>query len=113
MKLMSQTRAAIATKATVAGLTILLAAPIAGASEDDNFDGKDFGRLVEHLLHTQSEKYFGFDKPLKESAPTTTGQYRTTSQKAIDQILLAKGFKGRVFHSQRSQPDGYDEFLSG
>lgn len=93
MKLMSQTRAAIAKKATAAGLTILLAAPMAGASEDANFDGKDFGRLVEKLLHAQSEKYFGFEKPLKESAPATTGQYRTTSQKAVDQILLAKGLK--------------------
>ncbi len=82
-------------KAAVAGLAILLAAPMAGASDDwdDDFDGKDFGRLVERILRAQSEKYFGFNGPLKESAPATTGQYRTTSQKASDQILLAKGLK--------------------
>jgi secreted PhoX family phosphatase len=92
MKLITHTRAAIAKKVTAAGLTILLSAPIAGASDDD-FDGKDFGRLVERMLQQNSQKYFGFDKPLKDSAPATTGQYRTTSQKAIDQILLAKGLK--------------------
>lgn len=82
-------------KAAAAGLAILLAAPMAGASDDwdDDFDGRDFGRLVERALHEHSEKYFGFSKPLKDSAPATTGQYRTTSQKAIDQILLAKGLK--------------------
>lgn len=91
----NQRAAALGRKAAAAGLAILLAAPMAGASDwdDDNFDGKDFGRLVERLLHAQSEKYFGFRGPLKDSAPATTGQYRTTSQKATDQILLAKGLK--------------------
>jgi hypothetical protein len=47
MKLITKTRAAIAKKATAAGLTILLAAPMAGAGDlDDNFDGKDFGQQV-------------------------------------------------------------------
>lgn len=79
-------------KTAAAGRAILLAAPVAGAADkDEDFDGKDFGRLVERMLQLNSERYFGFDKPLKESAPATTGQYRTTSQKAIDQILLAKG----------------------
>ena len=93
MKLISQLCATAAKKATTAGLTILLTAPAvsAGDWDDDDFDGKDFGRVVERILEENSEKYFGFDKPLKGSAPATTGQYRTTSQKAIDQILLAKG----------------------
>ncbi len=81
-------------KAGAAGLSILLAAPMAAAGAwDGDFDGTDFGLLVEHLLHENSEKYFGFGKPLKESAPATTGQYRTTSQTAIEQILLAHGLK--------------------
>ena len=83
---------AVRIKAVAAGLALLLAAPMVGASEAaDNFDGQDFGRLVEQLLQGQSEKYFGFSKPLGESAPPTTGQYRTASQKAIDQVLLARG----------------------
>ncbi|MGZ8521790.1 MAG: hypothetical protein ACXWX7_16760, partial [Candidatus Binatia bacterium] len=62
----------IGRKTAAAGLTILLAAPLAGAADkDDNFDGKDFGRLVERMLQQNSEKYFGFDKPLEESAPAT------------------------------------------
>ena len=94
MKLMSHTCAAIAKKAAAAGLTMLLAAPMAGAAgSDDNFDGQDFGRLVEQLLQAQSEKFFGFSKPLGESAPPTSGQYRTASQKATDQVLLAQGLK--------------------
>lgn len=67
------------------------------ALADDDFDGfaykKDFGAMVEHLLHAQSEKLFGFDKPLQESAPATTGAYRTLDQKAMDQVLVAKGLK--------------------
>ena len=52
-------------QAVAAGLAVLLAAPIPGAAESgDNFDGQDFGRLVEQLLQGQSEKYFGFSKPL-------------------------------------------------
>jgi hypothetical protein len=48
---------------------------------------------VEQLLQAQSEKFFGFSKPLGESAPPTSGQYRTASQKATDQVLLAQGLK--------------------
>lgn len=56
-------------------------------------DGDDFGMKVEHLLHAHSEKLFGFEKPLQESAPATTGAYRTADQKASDQVLLAKGLR--------------------
>ena len=53
----------------------------------------DFGARVEHLLHAQSEKLFGFEKPLHASAPVTSGVYRTVAQTAKDQVLLAQGLK--------------------
>jgi hypothetical protein len=81
--------------ALAVALTSAFSANVALA--DDDFDGfahkKDFGAMVEHLLHAQSEKLFGFNEPLKESAPATTGTYRTPDQKAMDQVLVAKGLK--------------------
>lgn len=56
-------------------------------------DTKDFGTRVEQMLSTHSEKLFGFEKPLTESAPATTGPYRTLEQKATEQALTAKGLK--------------------
>ncbi len=53
----------------------------------------DFGILVDKLLNSHSEKLFGIEKPLDESAPATEGPYRTVDQEAEDQILLAKGLK--------------------
>ncbi len=53
----------------------------------------DFGMHVERLLHAQSAKLFGFEKPLRESAPATRGTYRTLGQSTSDQILLAHGLK--------------------
>ena len=47
------------------------------ALADDHFNSsdnkEDFGAMAEHLLNAQSEKLFGFEKPLKKSAPATTG----------------------------------------
>lgn len=81
--------------ALAVALTSAFSANIALA--DDDFNGfdhkKDFGAMVEHLLNAQSEKLFGFNKPLKESAPATNGAYRTLDQKALDQVLVAKGLK--------------------
>jgi len=54
-------------------------------------DDSDFGSLVEHLLAHQSEKFFGFGKPLQESAAPTSGDYRTLTQPAAAQLLLAHG----------------------
>lgn len=54
---------------------------------------KDFGIKVERMLNNQSRKLFGFKKPLEESAPETTGPYRTATQPASDQILLADGLQ--------------------
>ena len=80
-----------ARKAAAFGLGALLIAP--GVYADDFPHRGDFGLQVEHLLKAQAEKFFGVDQPLKESAAETTGPYRTASQKATDQILLAKGLK--------------------
>lgn len=67
------------------------------ALADDDFNGsdnkKDFGAMTEHLLNAQSEKLFGFNKPLQKSAPATTGAYRTLDQKATSQVLVAGGLK--------------------
>ena len=53
----------------------------------------DFGIKVENYLKEKSKKYFGIKKPLEESAPRTEGAFRTESQSASDQVLLAKGLK--------------------
>ncbi|MBI5783124.1 MAG: DUF839 domain-containing protein [Gammaproteobacteria bacterium] len=56
-------------------------------------DEADFGGFVERQLHAKSEKLFGVERPLKESAPATTGAYRTPAQAAADQLLFAHGLK--------------------
>jgi Bacterial protein of unknown function (DUF839) len=56
-------------------------------------DGLDFGTFVQRGLEQFSQVWFGVGKPLKESAPATTGNYRTPTQKASDQVLLAEGLK--------------------
>jgi secreted PhoX family phosphatase len=53
----------------------------------------DFGTYVEDLLDAHSVQLFGVVEPLSESAPTTSGAYRTPSQSASDQVLLARGLK--------------------
>ena len=53
----------------------------------------DFGVKTEKLLKAQSHKLFGIQKPLKESAPATSGAYRSEDQPASDQVLLAKRLK--------------------
>jgi hypothetical protein len=64
-------------------------APLAAQADND----ADFGLKIEQLLKAQSEKLFGVEKPLGASAPPTVGAYRTTSQTADDQVLLAHGLK--------------------
>ena len=54
---------------------------------------KDFGAWVQHQLHAHSERLFGIKEPLDASAPETAENYRTASQGAHDQLLLAKGLK--------------------
>ena len=53
-----------------------LATPMPVYADDDR--GRDFGAKVEHLLKARSEKLFGFNRPLDESAPATSGAYRAT-----------------------------------
>lgn len=66
------------------------------ADDDHDFGSnsdRDFGSVVEALLSSQSEKLFGVGRPLQAPAPGTTGPYRTSTQSAGDQLLLAKGLK--------------------
>lgn len=53
----------------------------------------DFGAWIEDQLDAFSEPLFGVKKPLSAPAPEIATPYRTASQKAGDQILLAKGLK--------------------
>ena len=80
-------------------LTIALSLALAGISANIYADERaqevdsDFGLRVQQLLKAQSEKLFGFETPLETSAPATVGAYRTLSQSAKDQVLLADGLK--------------------
>jgi hypothetical protein len=57
-------------------------------------DGLDFGTFVQRGLEQFSQVWFGVGKPLKESAPLTALlNYRTSTQRASDQVLLAEGLK--------------------
>jgi len=56
-------------------------------------DPKDFGLEVEERLNNQANLYFGFHRPLEESASPTVGSYRTLAQTADAQVALAKGLK--------------------
>lgn len=67
--------------------------PTISKADDDITFNKDFGAKIERTLNKQSSKYFGIKKPLNASAPATTGAYRTESQLASDQVMLAKGLK--------------------
>src|SRR3989344_6831122 len=64
-------------------------APLAVQADDHG----DFGLKVEQLLKAQSEKLFGVQIPLAASAPSTVGAYRTASQTAYEQVLVAHGLK--------------------
>lgn len=73
-------------------ITVIFFPSISKADDKIKFE-KDFGSTVESALNSQSSKYFGIKKPLQASASATTGAYRTESQLASDQILLAEGLK--------------------
>jgi hypothetical protein len=55
----------------------------------------DFGVEVEKALKQFSMILFGIPGTLDQSAPPTSGPYRTTSQTAEDQVLLAPGLHAR------------------
>jgi hypothetical protein len=75
--------------------SIMMGVPIVTvqASEFEGFDGLDFGAIVQHGLEQSSFIWFGVGKPLKNSASPTTGSYRTPTQPASAQVLLADGLK--------------------
>ena len=66
-------------------VSIIVGVPVVSvqASEFEGFDG----------LEQSSFIWFGVGKPLKNSAPPTTGAYRTPTQPASAQVLLADGLK--------------------
>ena len=53
----------------------------------------DFGKLAEKELRQNSMKYFGIERPIKDSAPATLPGYRMVKQPAKKQVKLAKGLK--------------------
>jgi hypothetical protein len=72
---------------------LALAIAACGTFAPAHADDADFGSVVEQQLKAKSEKLFGVEKPLEASAPATSGAYRTPSQSAYDQVLVAKGLK--------------------
>jgi hypothetical protein len=80
---------------------VLLAAGAAGAAEPD------FGTWMEKQLNAFSETLFGVKQPLEAPAPAIATPYRTASQKASDQILLAKGLKAE--YASRSVANSLDQ----
>lgn len=66
---------------------------VAGAAGVSNAETPDFGAWAEKLLSEMSETFFGVKKPLTAAAPAIAVPYRAASQKAGEQILLAKGLK--------------------
>jgi hypothetical protein len=74
------------------GMAALMATvPTLTMADDDG--GYDFGAGVEHRLKHNSLHWFGVRGPLGPSAPPTTGAYRTPSQTAEDQVLLADSLR--------------------
>lgn len=74
--------------ALAVGLSCLGASP---AMADDR-DSQDFGAMVEHLLHEQSERLFGVKNPLAAPADETDYVARELAT-AEQRVKLAKGLK--------------------
>lgn len=83
----------MAAKVGLAASVVLGSAGMSQANDFDGFDGLDFGSLVQRGLEGSSRVWFGVDRPLKESALPTTGAYRSATQPASAQVLLADGLK--------------------
>lgn len=90
--------------------SITMGAPIVSvqASEFEGFDGLDFGAIVQRGLEQSSSVWFGVGKPLKNSASPTTGAYRTPTQPASAQVLLADGLKAE--YVTRTVGNNADQF---
>jgi hypothetical protein len=85
----------------------MLAVPAIPAQADDE-DTHDYGARVEQRLRNSSMHWFGIQGPLGDSAPATTGAYRTASQKAEDQVLVATSLK--VEYLSREIANNADQF---
>ncbi|MCP9453253.1 MAG: hypothetical protein NNA23_11300, partial [Nitrospira sp.] len=79
-----------AAKVSLAAAVLVVLGVVAYA---DGEDSRDFGSHVEKVLRSRSMHWFGVQGPLDASAPATTGNYRTPSQSAADQVLLANSLK--------------------
>jgi len=98
----------MAAKAGIAASVLMGSAGLSQAQEFDGLDGLDFGSIVQRGLERSSRIWFGVDRPLKESAPPTTGAYRTATQPASAQVLLADGLKAE--YVTRSAGNNADMF---
>jgi Bacterial protein of unknown function (DUF839) len=74
--------------------------------DDERSHWKDFGQFVEQALKANAEQIFGINRPLNASAPLTVGPYRTATQTANDQVLLAGGL--RAAYLTRNAADSTD-----
>src|SRR5919198_4514564 len=63
----------------------------AGSQTSELVGDMDFGLRVERQLKRNSFALFGVSAPLEQSAPPTTGPYRTAAQPASAQIRFADG----------------------
>ena len=71
---------------------VIIAASSTVAVADDGHGGKkDFGERTQSQLNQQSQKWFGFNKPLAASASAVID--REKGQPASERQLLAKGLK--------------------
>jgi len=82
-----------AAKISLAASILALPAMSAQASDFDGLEGYDFGSIVQRGLARSSLVWFGVGKPLKDSALSTTGDYRTPIQPASPQVLSGDGLK--------------------
>ena len=94
-----------AAKVTLA--TAMLAVPALPVNADDE-DSHDFGARIEQRLRISSMHWYGIDGPLGASAPATTGAYRTPTQSAGNQVLVADSLK--VEYLSRNIAHNADQF---
>ncbi|MCS6286551.1 MAG: DUF839 domain-containing protein [Nitrospira sp.] len=85
----------------------MLGLPALPVQADDE-DAHDYGARVEQRLKNSSLHWFGIRGPLEASAPATTGAYRTATQKAEDQVLIADSLK--VEYLSRGIANNADQF---
>lgn len=72
-----------------------IAPAMADKKDHDDHGKRDFGAMVEDLLHAQSNKLFGVRTPLNETSEPDIR--RTPGQSGDDLIFLAKGLRAEIF----------------